>query len=174
MGIHTQTENKTAIMPPEGTTTAKAASEKRVSAVSIQAIKSHIAKTYPSIPETSMKSQLKLALKRGVESGALVQAKGTGASGSFKIGKVEKPKVVKKVVKKAAPAKKPAAKKPVKKAATKSPKKAVKKTTKAKSPKKVVKKATTPPKPAAKSKVSKVSGAKKSTVKKAVKKVVKK
>merc|ERR1712002_1401488 len=68
---------------------------------------------------------VKMALKRGVTSGALIQVKGTGASGSFKVKKVEKPKP-KKVVKK-----KPAAKKPPKKAkksaAKKSPKKAAKK-----------------------------------------------
>ena len=39
---------------------------------------------------------LKLALKRGVATGALVQAKGAGASGSFKVAKVEKPKKAKK------------------------------------------------------------------------------
>merc|ERR1712025_543382 len=52
---------------------------------------------------------LKLALKRGVASGALKQVKGVGASGSFRIAKTEKAPAAK--PKKAA-AKKPAAKKP--------------------------------------------------------------
>ena len=56
-------------------------------------------------------THVKLALKRGVVSGALVQVKGAGASGSFKLA--EKPKAPKKK------AKKPAAKKPAKKAAKK-------------------------------------------------------
>ena len=56
---------------------------------------------------------VKQALRKGVASGALQQPKGTGASGSFKVAKVEK------VAKKPA-AKKPAAKKPAaKKAAAK-------------------------------------------------------
>merc|ERR1712168_1578063 len=69
---------------------------------------------------------LKLALKRGVASGALKLVKGVGASGSFKLVKAEKPAAK---PKKAAP-KKTAAKKPsAKKTATKkpSPKKATKK-----------------------------------------------
>ena len=53
---------------------------------------------------------LKLALKSGVKAGALKQAKGTGASGSFKLGekpkkaakKATKPKAAKPKVKKAA------------------------------------------------------------------------
>ena len=55
-------------------------------------------------------------LKKGVEKGTLTQVKGNGASGSFKVTKVEKPKKVKKPA-----AKKPAAKKPVAKKATKKP-----------------------------------------------------
>merc|ERR1712126_90786 len=68
---------------------------------------------------------LKLALKRGVASGALKQVKGVGASGSFKLVKAEKPAAK---PKKAA-AKKPAAKKPAAKKAAKKPaaKKAAKK-----------------------------------------------
>ena len=90
---------------------------------------------------------LKGALKRGVTTGALVQAKGAGASGSFKLPKKEK---VKKAKKPKTPKKKPAAKKPAakktaaKKAAKKTPKKAAKKTAAKKpaakkSPKKAVK-----------------------------------
>merc|ERR1711931_341037 len=63
---------------------------------------------------------LKLALKRGVASGALKQVKGVGASGSFKLVKAEKPAAKpKKAAPKKAAAKKPAAKKAVKKPAAK-------------------------------------------------------
>ena len=120
----------------------------------------------------------KMALKRLVAKGTLVQPKGTGASGSFKIGKVEKPEK-KPVAKKPAPKKvaekpkKPATpKKPAAKATTKpkktttkkattakpktiaKPKKPAVKATKAAKPKKTTK-ATTKPKP------RKASGAKK-------------
>ncbi|XP_026795404.1 histone H1 [Pangasianodon hypophthalmus] len=114
-------------------------------------------------------SRVKLALKALVKKGSLVQTKGTGASGSFKVSKggaVKKPakkievkakkpapkKPVAKAVKpKKAPAKKPAAKKAPKKVkkpaaaaakkATKSPKKAKKPAAKkvTKSPSKKVK-----------------------------------
>merc|ERR1712228_913712 len=105
---------------------------------------------------------VKMALKRGVTSGALIQVKGTGASGSFKVKKVEKPKPKKVVKKKPAakkPKKKPAAKKTPKKAkksaAKKSPKKAAKKSAAKKpaakkTPKKAAKKKTAAKKPAAK------------------------
>jgi histone H1/5 len=79
---------------------------------------------------TKINSRVKVALRAGVKSAALKQAKGTGASGSFRLG--EKPKAPKK-------AKKPAAAKPKK---AKSPKKAKKPAAaakKAKSPKKVKK-----------------------------------
>ncbi|VDP07457.1 unnamed protein product [Heligmosomoides polygyrus] len=80
---------------------------------------------------TKINSQLRLALKRGVVKGDLKQVKGSGASGSFKLG--EK--------KAAAPAKKSIAKKPAGAKKPKSPKKAVaakkpKAEKKAKSPKK--------------------------------------
>jgi histone H1/5 len=81
-------------------------------------------------------SRVKVALRAGVKSAALKQAKGTGASGSFRLG--EKPKAPKK-------AKKPAAAKPKK---AKSPKKAKKPAAaakKAKSPKKVKKAAKAAP-----------------------------
>ena len=112
---------------------------------------------------------VKMALKRGVASGALVQPKGTGASGSFKVGKkeqVKKPKPKKpKTPKKAAP-KKAAAKKPKKKSTPKKP--AAKKSAAAK--KKPAKKAAKKPakKPAAKKAV------KKAPKKKAAKKPAKK
>merc|ERR1711953_1058548 len=84
---------------------------------------------------TIVNSNLKLALKAGVKSGLLTQAKGTGASGSFKVGEV------KKAAKK--PKKKPAAK-PKKAKATK---KAAAKSKKSKKPtKKAAKKAAKPKK----------------------------
>ena len=69
---------------------------------------------------------IKAGLKKGVEKGTLTQVKGIGASGSFKVTKVEKPKKVKKTPKKPA-AKKPAAKKVTKKPGAKkaTPKKKV-------------------------------------------------
>merc|ERR1712142_1271629 len=94
-------------------------------------------------------SRLKVALKSGCAKGTLKHAKGSGASGSFKLG--EKPKEPKKKVVK----KKPAAKKakaPAKKAAAK----------KAKSP---AKKAA--PKKAAAAKKPAAAKAKKSPAKKA-------
>ena len=64
--------------------------------------------------ETAVNSRVKLALKAGVKAGALKQAKGTGASGSFKLG--EKPKAAK-----PKKAKKPAAKKAAKPKKAKDP-----------------------------------------------------
>ena len=106
-----------------------------------QAIEKYICANYKVGPRYA--GPFKMALKKGVETGALVQTKGVGASGSFKLAKVEKPAVKKPAAKKPA-AKKPAAKKPaVKKvAAKKSPKKVVKKpAAKKAAPKKTVKKA---------------------------------
>ena len=95
-------------------------------------------------------SQLKLALLRGLKSGALVKKTGLGCAGSFKLAAVEKKAAVKKPAAKKPAAKKPAAKKtaakktaakkagtPKKKVAAKSPKKktaAAKKTTPKKKP----------------------------------------
>ncbi|KAI9518101.1 hypothetical protein NQZ68_040222 [Dissostichus eleginoides] len=119
-------------------------------------------------------NQVKRAVKKLVENGALVQVKGTGASGSFKAAKAaEKPKkVAKKPAAKAkkpaaAPAKKPAAKKPAAKKAV-TPKKAKKPATAAK--KTPVKKITKSPKKVA---AKKAAPKKAATPKKAVKKVVK-
>ena len=101
---------------------------------------------------------IKRYLKSAVESGKLVQTKGTGAAGSFKIAKVEKPTVAKKPA-----AKKPAAKKVAKK--VKTPKKAAAK--KVKTPKKAAK---SPKKAAKKPAAKKPAAAKKAkTPKKAVK-----
>merc|ERR1712183_222127 len=66
------------------------------------------------------KTHFKVALKKLVADGTVVRMSGVGASGSFKLGKVEVPKKVKKPApKKAAPKKKAAAKKPAKKSAAK-------------------------------------------------------
>ena len=89
-------------------------------------------------------------LKKAVADGKLVQTKGTGASGSFKLAK-----------KAAEPKKKPAAKKPAKKPAAK------------KSPKKPAAKKTAAKKPAAKKPAAKKDAAKKKTPKKAAKKATK-
>jgi histone H1/5 len=105
-----------------------------------QAIKKYIVATY-KIDEKAVGPHLRLALKRGVATGAFKQVKGNGASGSFKLAdKVVKPK------------KTPAVKK------AKSPKKVVKKTEKATAVKKTPKKSA---KKAAKSPVSKKPKAKK-------------
>ncbi|XP_078059288.1 histone H1-like [Mustelus asterias] len=133
-------------------------------------------------------SQIRLTIKRKVETGSLVQTKGQGASGSFKLAKKESPgkmgkkakkptakkslvkkTAAKKVTTKKAAAKKPAAKKPAAKklAAKKTPvkKSTVKKTSskKAATPKKAVKKAA----------LKKKSPVKKVTGGKSVKKVTK-
>ena len=114
---------------------------------------------------------VKMALKRGVASGALMQPKGTGASGSFKLAKVApKPKAKK-------PAKKPAAKKtatPKKKPATKkksTPKKKTPAKKKASSAKKPAKKPASkkPAKKTAAKKPAKKPAAKKPAAKKASK-----
>ena len=124
-------------------------------------------------------THLKLALKRGVEAKVLVQVKGTGASGSFKVNKelkeakpkkpakkpaAKKPAAKKPAAKKPA-AKKTAAKKPAAKAATKKP--AAKKDTK----KPAAKKAT---KPGEKKPAAKKPAAAKKVTKKPAKKAAKK
>ena len=108
-------------------------------------------------------THVKLALKRGVASGALAQPKGTGASGSFKVVKKTEPKKPKKVA-----AKKPAAKKPAAKKSTPKKKPAKKATTPKKAAKKPAAKKSSAKKPAKK------PVAKKPAAKKAVKKTPKK
>lgn len=95
---------------------------------------------------------VKMALKRGVASGALAQPKGTGASGSFKVVKKAEPKkkpAAKKPAAKKPAAKKPAAKKPAAKKSTPKKAKKAKKPASAKKAKKPAKKAAAK-KPAAK------------------------
>lgn len=118
-----------------------------------QAIVKYINANYKVSDNASV--HIKLALKRGVTSGALVQTKGAGASGSFKVKKVEKPK-------KPATVKKPVAKK-VKKPA------AAKKSTPKKKPaakKSAAKKSTPKKKPVAKKPAAKKPKAKKTPAKK--------
>merc|ERR1712141_908711 len=94
-----------------------------------QAILKYIMKNFKvGNDESKVNTHLKMALRAGVKNNSLKHAKGSGASGSFKLGeaakKVAKPKKAKKP--KAAKPKKPKAKKaktPKKKAAAK-PKKA--------------------------------------------------
>lgn len=76
---------------------------------------------------------IKLALKRGVSGGALLQVKGTGASGSFKVIKAEKPKP-KQPKKKVTTTKKVAQSKPKAKKAAKSTTPKKKTATKKKNP----------------------------------------
>ncbi|XP_052691998.1 histone H1-delta-like [Crassostrea angulata] len=122
----------------------------------------------------SINAHLKMALKNGVKKGALKQAKGTGASGSFKLGdkpKTEKKPKAKKVAKpKAAKPKKAAAAKPKKVAGEKKTAEKKKSPKKAAGPKKVKtpkkKAATKSPKKAA-AKPKKVKTPKKSAAKKA-------
>ena len=119
---------------------------------SLPAIKKYVAATY-KVDIEKLAPFVRRYLKKAVADGKLTQVKGTGASGSFKLAKVEKEK-------------KPKAKKP---AAKKSPKKAAKKPAakKAKTPKKE-KKAKKPA--AAKPKKPKAKKATKSPAKKAAKK----
>ena len=131
-----------------------------------QAIVKYIAANY-KVGENAG-THVKLALKRGVASGALKQVKGAGASGSFKNVEKAKPKAKKPAAKKPA-AKKPAAKK-VKKPAAKKP--AAKKATPKKAKKPAAKKATPKKakKPAAKKAAKKPAAKKgKATPKKAKK-----
>ena len=117
---------------------------------------------------------VKMALKRMLTAKLLVQTKGAGASGSFKLSEAAKkvPKPKKKVVKK-----KPAAKKPKKKPAAKKAKKPAAKKAKKPAAKKAKKPATKKPaakKRAAKKPAAKKKAAKKPAAKKAAKKTAKK
>lgn len=118
---------------------------------SLAAIKKYIAANY-KVDVAKLAPFIRRYLKKAVADGKLSQTKGSGASGSFKIGKTatEEKKVKKPKAKKAA--KKPAAKKTPKKAkkpAAKKEKKAKKpKASKPKKPK--AKKATKSPKKAKK------------------------
>ena len=119
-----------------------------------QAILKYVCANYKVGEPSKANVHLKMALKSGVKAGTLKQAKGTGASGSFKLGekpkkvakKATKPKAAKPKVKKTA-AKKPAAKKS---AAKKPAAKKVKTPKKSAAKKPAAKKVKTPKKAAAK------------------------
>lgn len=135
-----------------------------------QKIYTYIVKNFKLSPDDdSVKRHLRTALKRMVTGSVIVQSKGVGASGSFKLPAVAKKPVAKKPAPKKAA--KPVAKKATKKpaaSAKKSPAKAkaapAKKATTAKSPKKPKSKVAKKPKA-----VVKKSPAKKPTKKAAVK-----
>ncbi|XP_019645293.1 PREDICTED: histone H2B.1-like [Branchiostoma belcheri] len=108
---------------------------------------------------------LRRAVKTLVEKGTLIQTKGKGASGSFKLNAAAKKAAVKKPK-----AKKPAAKKPKVKKVKKSPKKAAKKPAKkTKSPKKAKKPAAKKAKKPAAKKAKKPAAKKAKPAKKAAK-----
>ncbi|XP_076635400.1 uncharacterized protein LOC143348716 [Colletes latitarsis] len=166
---------------------------------SLQAIKKYMASTY-KVDGEKLAPFIKRYLKSAVTSGAVVQTKGKGASGSFKLPmtkgtetkarvqrtavKVAEPKKVKKSVeKKTTPVRKPAAVKkssPIKKAETakkpaaaKKPSKAAEKTEKAKpasEPKSMSKSKKTVKAPAAKTRTPKPKKAAPKVVKAAAKK----
>ena len=134
--------------------------------------------------ESTLKRNLKVSLKKMVAGNSLVQTKGAGASGSFKLpASAKKPVAAKKpaTTKKVSTTKKPAAaKKPVTKKSTAGKKSPAKKTVNtgkkvtapSKSPKKP--KAKIAKKPKATSKGAKSPASKKAKVKAAVKKTTKK
>ncbi|KAI5279441.1 Histone H1.3 [Manis pentadactyla] len=113
-------------------TKAVAASKER-SGVSLAALKKALAATGYDVEKNN--SRIKLGLKSLVNKGTLVQTKGTGASGSFKLNKKAVSGEAKSKAKKASAAKlKPAgaAKKPKKATGSVTPKKSAKKTQKTK------------------------------------------
>ena len=129
---------------------------------SLSAIKKYINANYKA-DAAKLAPFIRRYLKKGVETGKLSQVKGTGASGSFRLNKPDKPekKAKKPAAKKVKKAKKPAAKK------AKTPKKAAK-PKKAKTPKK--KPAAKKPKAAAKPKKAKTPKKKPAAKKTAAKK----
>ena len=148
-----------------------------------QAIEKYICTHYKVGPRYAV--GLKAALKKGVETKSLLQVKGTGYNGSFKLAKKEteakkaapkKPASPKKPAAKKTAVKKPAAKKAASKPVTvkgvKSPKKSPAKKSTAKKAKPATKKTATPKKAPAPKKTSTTATPKKATPKKG--KVVKK
>nr|AAB48830.1 cleavage stage histone H1 [Psammechinus miliaris] len=100
----------------------KALDEKK--GASVIAIKHWIIQTYPEVNQTRMKNLLRMAIKRGVESGLIVRPKksegmGAALTGRFKLGKPPKPakkaEKKKEKKKKVAAGKKKTAKSPTKK-----------------------------------------------------------
>ena len=132
---------------------------KERSGSSRQAIVKYIGANNPGVKE-GFETHVKMALKRLVVKGTLSQPKGTGASGSFKIHKVEK--IVKKPVTKKPAAKKATSEKPktVAKASTTRKAPAAKATTK---PKKTAAKKATTAKPKITAKPKKAAATKATT-----------
>ncbi len=135
---------------------------------SLPAIKKYIAANY-KVDVVKLAPFIKKALKSLTEKGKLIQTKGKGASGSFKVAaaakaekkpKAKKPKSPKKKAK--SPKKKAAAKKPAGEKKKKSPKKAAKKP----AAKKPAAKKPAAKKPAAKKPAKKTSPKKKAAPKK--------
>ena len=90
-----------------------------------QAILKYILKNFDvGKDEKAVNSRLKLALRAGVKNNGLKQAKGSGASGSFKLGEVKKAPKPKKAKKAAKPKKAKTPKKAAKPKKVKTPKKA--------------------------------------------------
>lgn len=132
-----------------------------------QAIQKYIQATFKTCDDKVSQAHLKIALKRGVETGLLKRVKGTGASGSFRLAqKVTKP-VQPKVVKKPKVAKKPQAAKPAGEKKTVKPK-----TVKAKVPSKLKPKKAVAEKKASKPKMAKKPKTPKKALKPAAKKAV--
>lgn len=136
---------------------------------SLSAIKKYIAANY-KVDIVRLAPFVRKCLKKGVTDGKLVQVKGTGASGSFRLSQAAKkePKVKK--------AKKPKAKKAVKPKKAKKPKAKKPKAKKPKAAKKAVKpkKAAKKPKAAKPAKKAAKPKAKKPAAKKVAKKPAKK
>jgi histone H1/5 len=138
---------------------------------SLIAIKKYIAANY-KVDVEKLAPFIKRALKSGVVKGDLVQAKGKGASGSFKVASKDKPvkkasSPKKKVAAKPKQSPKKAAKKTTKKATPAKPKKSPKKAKKPTKAKKVTKSPAKKPKaPKAKKTPAKKPAAKKASAKK--------
>ncbi|XP_037078867.1 histone H1-like [Pollicipes pollicipes] len=135
---------------------------------SLIAIKKYIAANY-KVDAEKLAPFIKRVLKSGVTSGALVQTKGKGASGSFKLSAATKDKPAKKPAK--SPKKKPAGPAKAKKTPKKTTKKPADKKKATKSPAKVKKaKPTKAKKAKSPAKKPKAPKPKKSPAKKAAKK----
>ncbi|XP_012684016.1 histone H1-like [Clupea harengus] len=111
------------------------AASKERGGVSLVALKKGLATSGYDIGKNN--ARIRLAVRRLVTNGSLIQIKGTGASGSFKIGK--KPVVKKKPIKKAKKPNAKKAKKPKRAAATKATGTPKKRRRRSKSPKKAKK-----------------------------------
>lgn len=138
---------------------------------SLAAIKKYIAANY-KVDIVRLAPFIRKYLKKGVLDGKLVQVKGSGASGSFRLSQAAKKEPKKKVVKK------PKAKKPTKPKKVKKPKAKKPKAKKAATPKKAKKpkspKAKKPAAKKAKKPATKKPAAKKPAAKKPAKKPAKK